>query len=355
MNKENSAYKLGFRTKSIFRKVVESYLKNGDPVSSAKISSDLDNLLSSSSIRNVMAKLERSGLLYSPFTSSGRMPTDKGLRFFVDGLLEIGDLTKKERNDIEARCNVVGKSFLEMLNDASKELSGLLNCTSLVLAPSINQPLKHIEFVPLDSSKALVVTVDINGLVENKLIELPNGLPSSGLNEASNYVNSHLNGKTLEEAKKLIDLELEQHRSQLDYLSKKVVAAGIAIKSKKNGEEHFLVNRRDLLFGDLSADADIEKLNNLLIELEDKKNMSKIIKSTAKGTGVHVFIGADSDLFNLSGCSMIIAPLKKININKDSTKTTLGAIGVIGPTRLNYSRIIPVVDFTAKVLNKFLI
>ena len=351
---EKGINKLGNRSKNILRKVIESYLSNGAPVSSAKVSKELNSLLSSSSVRNVMANLENLGLLYSPHISAGRVPTDRGLRFFVDGLLEIGDLSIQERKEIEARCSVAGKSLLEVLNEASKELSGLSKCTSLVLAPSIEQPIKHIEFVPLDASRALVVTVDINGLVENKLIEIPTGLSRSALNEASNFVNSRLYGKTLEEAKVQIDLDLAQRKSELDVLSEKVVSAGIAIKSEKNGEEHFLVNRRDFIYGDITAEQDIDRLNSLLIELENKKNMSRIIKSTTKGTGVHVFIGSDSDLFNLSGCSMIIAPLKR-NLNKNNTMKTIGAIGVIGPTRLNYARIIPMVDFTAKVLNKFLI
>ncbi len=354
MFREKKHNNIGDRSKVIMTKAVESYLKYGHPVSSSHISKCLNNSLSPSSIRVAMANLENLGLLYSPHTSAGRVPTDKGLKFFVDGLLELGDLSEQERNEIETRCNVTGRSLLEVLNQASNELSGLSQCTSLVLAPSIDKPLKHIEFVPLDLLRALVVTVDINGLVENKLIDLPKGLPRSGLTEASNYVNSRIYGKTLEETKILIDTELEKKESELDELSEKVVSAGIAIKSENNGDDHFLLNRRDLILNDILLQQDINRLNKLFIQLDNEKNFSRILKSITKGTGVHVFIGANSDLFDLAGCSMIIAPLKRKNIENKSTRVTVGAIGVIGPTRLNYARIIPMVDFTAKVLNKFM-
>ena len=354
MNKnKKDIYDIGNRAKKILSEVIEAYLNNGQPVSSKIISEKLNILLSPSSIRLVMAKLEEQGYLYSPHTSSGRIPTDRGLKLFVDGLLELGDLTKEERKNIEARCAVAGKTLLEVLDHSSKELAGLSSCTSLVFAPNnIIRPLKHIEFVPLDQDRALVVTIDINGLVENKLIRVTKGITSSALIEATNYINSKIYGKTLDEVKIIISSELDKQSSEVEKLSQQLVAEGLAIRSKEKGEEHLLINRRDFIYGKVEQKEELVRLHNLLNELQNKENFINILRNTSEGTGVNVFIGSNTEMFNLSGCSMIVAPLKQRLKNKKVT--TLGAIGVIGPSRLNYSRVIPMVDFTAKVLNKFL-
>ena len=344
---------IGIRAKAILAEVVESYLNHGKPVSSKIISEKLSPLLSSSSIRLVMAKLEEQGYLYSPHTSAGRMPTDRGLKLFVDGLLEIGDLTKEERTNIESRCSVAGKTLLEVLDHSSKELAGLSNCTSLVVAPNnIDRPLKHIEFVALDYEKALVITIDVNGLVENKLIKIPKGITNSALIEATNYINSKVYGKNLSEVKKIITKELEKQSSEIEKLSAQLVSEGIAIRSKDKGKDHFLINRRDFIYGKVDQKEELTRLDILLNQLQNKENFINILRHTSEGPGVHVFIGSNTEMFNLSGCSMIVAPLK--HRPKDKNVSTLGAIGVIGPSRLNYSRVIPMVDFTAKVLNKFL-
>ncbi len=275
----NKSSEIDSRAKIILSEIVESYLNNGNPVSSKEVSQNLNVYLSPSTIRLVMSKLEERGLLYSPHTSAGRMPTDKGLKLFVDGLLEIGDLSNDERKEIESRCSVAGKTLLEVLDDSSKKLAGLSNCTSLVFAPNtIERPLKHIEFVALDDKKALVVTIDINGLVENKLIEIPSGLTNSSLLEASNYINSKLYGKTLQETKDLIELELKEKNTEIEKLSERLVTAGIAIRSNKNGEEHFLVNRRDFIYTKLEEKDEITKLDNLLQDLQEKKKSGKYLK-----------------------------------------------------------------------------
>ena len=352
-NKNKDVSEIGNRAKTILSEIIEVYLKQGTPVSSKLISEKLNSPLSPSSIRSVMARLEDQGYLHSPHTSSGRIPTDRGLKLFVDGLLELGDLTIEERQNIEARCSVAGKTLLEVLDHSSKELAGLSNCTSLVFAPNnIDRPLKHVEFVALDKERALVITIDINGLVENKIMTVPSGITAAALIEATNYINSKVYGKTLSELKLNISKELETQNKQIDKLSEQLVSEGLAIRSKEKGEDHFLINRRDFIYGKLDKKEELFKLDKLLNELQNKKNFINILKNTSEGTGVHVFIGSNTQMFNLSGCSMIVAPLKQRVKNKNVS--TLGAIGVIGPSRLNYSRIIPMVDFTAKVLNKFL-
>jgi len=352
-NENKDKGEIGIRAKSILAEVVDVYLNEGNPVSSKLISEKLDSPLSPSTIRLVMSRLEEQGYLYSPHTSAGRVPTDRGLKLFVDGLLQLGDLTKEERNNIEARCSVAGKTLLEVLDHSSKELAGLSNCTSLVFAPNnIDRPLKHMEFVALDKEKALVITIDINGLVENKIIKVPKGITTAALIEATNYINSKIYGKTLFDLKSDISKELERQNKQIDKLSEQLVSEGIAIRSKERGEDHFLINRRDFIYAKVDQKDELIRLDLLLNQLQNKKNFINILNNTTEGTGVHVFIGSNTEMFNLSGCSMIVAPLKQRFKNKNAS--ALGAIGVIGPSRLNYSRIIPMVDFTAKVLNKFL-
>ena len=344
---------VGNRARVILSEIVDSYLNTGNPVSSKLISENLNSLLSPSTVRLIMSNLEERGLLYSPHTSSGRIPTDKGLKFFVDGILEIGDLSSEEKDSLQAKCSVVGKTIMEVLDHSSKELSGLSKCTSLVFAPNnIDRPLKHIEFVSMDNHRALVITIDINGLVENRLVELPQGFTSSSLIEASNYINSKTYGRTLTEVKTLINEELRIKNSEVEILSQQLVSAGIAVRSVEKGDSHFLINRRDLFYGKMEQKEDIKRLDVLLSEIQDKKNFINILQYTLKGMGVHVFIGSNTKVFNLAGCSMIIAPLKRTG--KSIKPNTLGAIGVIGPSRLNYAKIIPMVDFTAKILNKFL-
>ena len=254
-NKSKDVSEIGNRAKTILSEVIEVYLRQGTPVSSKLISEKLNSPLSPSSIRSVMARLEEQGYLHSPHTSSGRIPTDRGLKLFVDGLLELGDLTIEERKNIEARCSVAGKTLLEVLDHSSKELAGLSNCTSLVFAPNnIDRPLKHIEFVALDKERALVITIDINGLVENKIMTVPSGITAAALIEATNYINSKVYGKTLSELKLNISKELETQNKQIDKLSEQLVSEGLAIRSKEKGEDHFLINRRDFIYGKLDQE-----------------------------------------------------------------------------------------------------
>ena len=275
---------VGDRARIILSEIVASYLHTGPPVSSKVISENLHSMLSPSTVRLIMSNLEERGFLYSPHTSSGRIPTDKGLKFFVDGILEIGDLTSEERDSIQAKCSVAGKTIMEVLDHSSKELSGLSNCTSLVFAPNnIDRPLKHIEFVSMDNHRALVITIDINGLVENRLVELPRGFTSSSLIEASNYINSKTYGKTLSEVKNIINEELKLKNSEVENLSEQLVSAGIAVRSIDKENSHFLINRRDLFYGKMQQKEDIKRLDVLLSEIQDKKNFVNILQYTLKG------------------------------------------------------------------------
>ena len=339
---------LNERSREIFREIVEAYMDSGAPVGSRSIARRMDLNLSPASVRNVMADLEEAGLLASPHTSAGRVPTEAGMRLFVDGLLELGDLTEGERAAIEGKCNAQGRSLSDMLAEATATLSGLSNCAGLVVTPKFDSPLKHIEFVALGPGRALVVLVTEDGIVENRLLELPAGLPPSALTEASNYINERLRGRTMKEAREQIFADLERQRAQLDVLTARVVEAGLAEWAGGEPANTLIVRGRANLLEDVNALADLDRIRILFDDLEAKRDMVRVIDLTEGAEGVRIFIGSENTLFNLSGSSLIVAPFS------NSRQHIVGAIGVIGPTRLNYARIIPMVDYTAQVIGRLI-
>ncbi len=337
------------RSREIFRHIVDAYVESGEPVGSRTVSRRDGVAISAATIRNVMADLEEAGLLYSPHTSAGRIPTDAGLRLFVDGLLEIGNLTEMERSDIDSRCAAVGRSVEQVLEEATSLLSGLSECAGLVISPKTESTLKHVEFVNLPPGRALVVLVSENGMVENRVIEVPLGTPPSALVEATNYIAARLSGRTLSETQANILGELEAHQSQLDELTKRVVEAGIATWSGSGGEDGSLIVRgHSKLLDDVSAVEDLERIRLLFETLEAKRQLLRLVEAAREAAGVQIFIGAENDLFRHAGWSMIIAPYA------NNGERIVGAIGVIGPTRMNYARIIPLVDYTAKVVGRLI-
>jgi len=340
---------LNNRSKEILRLVVESYVEKGEPVGSRTLSKILDRNLSPATIRNVLSDLEESGLLYAPHTSAGRLPTDAGLRLFVDGILEIGNLTSEERQNIEAQCAVKGRPINQMLEEASNMMSGLSHCAGLVMAPTDNTALKHIEFVSLSPGKALVVIVTEGGQVENRIIDLPLGVTASALIEAGNYLAAKMVGRSLSDAEKNIETEITGAKQELDTLTAKVVEAGIATWSDvSSGEGVLIVRGQANLLDDVHALGDLEHIRALFNALERKESMLSLIKAADVADGVQIFIGAENELFSLSGISMIISPYK------NTEEEIIGAIGVVGPTRMNYARIIPMVDYTSKVVGKLM-
>lgn len=339
---------LNQRSRTIFRQIVDAYMQTGEPVGSRTLSKRLEIGLSPASIRNVMADLEDLGLLYSPHTSAGRIPTDLGLRLFVDGVMELGNLTKDERASIEAHCKENGRSLKDTLSEASHALSGLCGCAGLVMSPKNDSPLKHFEFVQLSPGRTLVVMVTEAGGVENRIIETPANIAPSALVEASNYLSARLVGHTLGEERGNIENELKQHRSQLDSLTQKVVEAGLATWAGDRDHGTLIVRGQANLLDDISALGDLERIRTLFEALETKESLIKLLDLAEKADGVQIFIGSDNPLFNMSGCSMVVAPFR------DGHQHIVGAIGVIGPTRINYSRIVPMVDYTSKVISKLI-
>ena len=351
-SKKTVISELSDRSREIFMKIVESYVETGDPIGSRSLSEQLSTNLSPATIRNIMADLENNGLLFAPHISAGRLPTDLGLKIFVDGLLEIGNLSPNERSNLESRLAGTGKSVEAMLEEAGKTLSGLSNCAGLVLAPTTESPLKHIEFINLSPGRALVVLVTAEGVVENRILEVPSDIPAFVFTEATNYLNARLVGHTLNEARSLIHSEIIESRVQLDKLSAKVVETGLATwagdKNTQTTLGTLIISGQVNLLDDVNAIADLESIRRLFTALETDETMLRLLDLADSAEGVQIFIGADNELFDLSGCSFIVAPYHS------SSSQFIGAIGIIGPTRMNYARIIPMVDYTAKLIGKLI-
>lgn len=339
---------LNQRSRDVFRLIVDTYVATGEPVGSRTISRRLGVSLSPATIRNVMADLEEQGLLYAPHPSAGRIPTEAGLRMFVSGILEIGALSEDERGAIEAKCNAAGRSLAEALAEATSMLSGLSSCAGLVLAPKTDRPLKHIEFVNLGPGRALVVLVTEEGLVENRIVDVPIGTPAATLTMATNYLNARLIGHTLDEARLVILTEMENQRTELDELSTRVIEAGLATLVGSGRNAHLIVRGQARLLEDVTAIGDLERIRALFETLETKEAIVRLLEATGRGDGVQIFIGAENVLFRHAGCSLVVAPYT------NSREQIVGAIGVIGPTRINYARIIPMVDYTAKVIGRLI-
>lgn len=335
------------RPREVFRHLVEAFLASGEPVGSRTLSQRLPLALSPASIRNVMADLESMGLLYAPHTSAGRVPTEKGLRLFVDGLLEIGELAPDERIAIEARMSGSGRQIEDLLTQATQSLAGLSRCAGLMVTAKQDSALKHVEFVAVAPGKALVIMVSEDGQVENRVIDTPIGLPVSALSEAGNYLGARLRGRTIDTARAEILAELDGEKLELDALTAKVVAAGLATLA---GPEKVLIVRgtANLLDNKLEGQADLERIRTLFEDIERKADLIRLLELAKEGDGVRIFIGSENRLFSLSGSSIVAAPYA------NAQGKIVGVIGVLGPTRLNYGRIIPMVDHTAKVIGRLL-
>jgi len=342
--------KLNERSRTIFRHIVETYLATGEPVGSRNLSRALPMALSPASIRNVMSDLEHLGFIFAPHTSAGRLPTEMGLRMFVDGLLELGDLTDDERRQIEAQVGIKRQESLEqVLTEAGEMISGLSHCAGVVLSDKQLSKIKHIEFVKLEPGKALVVLVGDDQHVENRVIELPPGVTPSSLSEASNYLNARVRDLTLGEAKARIESELASAKAELDTLTQKVIEAGLATWSGTLGDQKSLIVRGQAnLLNDVDGLENLERIRQLFDDLESKRDLVQLLGLADRGEGVRIFIGSENKLFSLSGSSLIVAPFE------DRRRKIVGVLGVIGPTRLNYARIIPMVDYTARLVGRVL-
>lgn len=343
---------LDTRSREIFRAIVDSYFNTGEPLGSRNLSKQLEVSVSPATVRNVMSDLEALGLIYAPHTSAGRLPTDIGLRFFVDSFIEFGDLNTVERREIEDKVEVAseGQTMDNILTEASNMLSGLSRSAGIVVTTKSDLKLKHIEFIRLEPKRALVVIVGENGSVENRIISLPPGTTASSLVEASNYINAKIAGLTISEAQLELEKIKNQARGELDILAQKLVDQGIAVWTGGTAADggQLIISGHSNLLNNLEAMDDIEHVRKLFSELESKDNFLKLLELTEEGEGVRIFIGSENKLFSMSGTSVIVAPYR------NNEQRVVGAIGIVGPTRLNYARIVPMVDYTANIISKFI-
>ncbi|MEC7298802.1 heat-inducible transcriptional repressor HrcA [Pseudooceanicola nitratireducens] len=340
---------LNDRSREVFRRVVEGYLTNGEPVGSRTLTRSMSEKVSAATIRNVMQDLEFLGLLDSPHVSAGRIPTQQGLRMFVDGLLEVGDLDNTDREKIDATIGNGGSDVGGMLDRIGSALSGATQGASLVLAPKHEAPIKHIEFVSLGSDRALVVLVFADGHVENRLFHPPPGQTPSSMREAANFVNALAEGRTLSELGQVIKTEIAKRRQEIDVLARDLIDSGWAEWDDQGARyERLIVRGRANLLGEDAAEEDLERIRTLFDDLERKRDIAEFLELAEEGEGVRIFIGSENKLFSLSGSSLVVSPY----MNAD--RKIIGAVGVIGPTRLNYGRIVPIVDYTAQLVGRMI-
>lgn len=349
-NRRSPMQEMSDRSREIFRLIVESFLETGEPIGSRTLAQKGVLSLSPASIRNVMSDLEHMGLVTAAHVSAGRMPTEAGLRLFIDGLLEVGNLSEEERSSIEARIAGSAAKSEELLTQATSLLSGLSHMAGLVVTEKREVALKHAEFVAIAPGRTLVVLIGEDGSVENRIIETPAGLLPSSLIQATNYLSARLSGKTLDQARNAILNDLQDNRAELDTLSAKLVQSGIAQWSgaPEKSSPSLIVRGQAKLLEDVSAAEDLERIRRLFEDIEQKSDLIGLLDSAKTGDGVRIFIGSENKLFSLSGSSIIAAPYR------DSQQRVIGVIGVLGPTRMNYARIIPMVDFTAKLVGRLI-
>ena len=333
------------RSREVFRRVVEGYLASGDPVGSRTLTRSMTEKLSAATIRNVMQDLEFLGLLDSPHISAGRIPTQLGLRMFVDSLLEVGTVAAEDRERIDATLDSNDQDVTSLLDTIGAALSGITRGASLVLAPKVEAPIRHIEFVSLSADRALVVLVFANGQVENRIFTPPPGQTPSSMREAANFLNALAEGKTLTELRRSMTADIARHRQEIDSLARELVESGLAVwENPGETSERLIVRGRANLLEEDSTD--IDRIRSLFDDLERKRDIADFLELAESGDGVRIFIGSENKLFSLSGSSLVVSPY----MNAD--RKIIGAVGVIGPTRLNYGRIVPIVDYTAQLVGR---
>ncbi len=334
------------RSREVFRRVVEGYLETGEPVGSRTLTRTMSEQVSAATIRNVMQDLEYLGLLDSPHVSAGRVPTQAGLRLFVDGFLETASPAAPDRERIDATLGGNDQDVSAMLDHIGTALSTITRGASIVLAPKTEAPIRHIEFVSLAPDRALVVLVFADGQVENRLFRPPPGQTPSSMREAANFLNALAEGRTMAELRRIMGAEIARRRQEIDSLARELVESGLAVwENAGQSQERLIVRGRANLL-DAQADTDVDRIRSLFDDLERKRDIAEFLDLAEEGEGVRIFIGSENKLFSLSGSSLVVSPY----MNAD--RKIIGAVGVIGPTRLNYGRVVPIVDYTAQLVGR---
>lgn len=347
VERTNLLAEMNDRTREVFRRVVESYLTSGDPIGSRTVTRSMSEKLSAATIRNVMQDLEYLGLLDSPHVSAGRIPTHLGLRLFVDGLMELGSVANEDREKIEASVGDSDSDVSSLLDHVGATLSGITRSASVVLAPKQESALRHIEFVSLSPERALVVLVFADGHVENRVFTPPPGQTPASMREAANFLNAIADGRRLSDLSHSIQREISDRRQEIDGLAQALVESGMALwVDGGDRNERLIVRGQSNLLSDGAESANLDRIRTLFDDLERKRDIADFLELAESGEGVRIFIGSENKLFSLSGSTLVVSPY----MNAD--RKIIGAIGVIGPTRLNYGRIVPIVDYTAQLVGR---
>jgi len=337
------------KKKIVLNQIIDSYLIDGAPVGSKTLSNKSEEMASSSSLRNIMSQLEVMGLIYSPHVSSGRLPTEKGLRLYVDNLLAFQTLYNAKDNLFLKDLNNAGqRGPKELLSEASASLSGMSSHAGIVVVPKTEKDLKHVEFVRLSKEKALVVLIDSIGSVENRIITIDEGTPDMTFEMAGNYLNSKINGQSIDELRTKINLDIKKRKNEIDALAAGLINKGLAIWANDHSDSSLIIHGHDKLLDDVQAIEDLEKIKSLFSTLGNQELSIQLLEDIASASGVKIFIGSENRLFEGTGCSLIIAPIQAYE------QKVFGALGVIGPKRMNYSKIISMVDYTSQIVSKLL-
>ena len=337
------------KKKIVLNQIIDSYLIDGAPVGSKTLSNKSEEMASSSSLRNIMSQLEVMGLIYSPHVSSGRLPTEKGLRLYVDNLLAFQTLYNAKDNLFLKDLNNAGqRGPKELLSEASASLSGMSSHAGIVVVPKTEKDLKHVEFVRLSKEKALVVLIDSIGSVENRIITIDEGTPDMTFEMAGNYLNSKINGQSIDELRTKINLDIKKRKNEIDALAAGLINKGLAIWANDHSDSSLIIHGHDKLLDDVQAIEDLEKIKSLFTTLGNQELSIQLLEDIASASGVKIFIGSENRLFEGTGCSLIIAPIQAYE------QKVFGALGVIGPKRMNYSKIISMVDYTSQIVSKLL-
>ena len=348
-DRSNLLNEMSSRSREVFRQVVEGYLETGEPVGSRTLTRSMAEQVSAATIRNVMQDLEHFGLLDSPHVSAGRVPTQLGLRMFVDGILEVASVGAQDREMIEAMVGDGDSDLTATFDKIGSALSGLTHGASLVLTPKKDAPIRHIDFVSLAPDRALAVIVHSDGQVENRVFVPDPGQTPVSMREAANYLNAIAEGRTLAELQNVVGSDIKRRRRELDEAAQLMIEAGLAVWESQAGQpERLIVRGRSNLLADETDEAQLERIRSLFDDLERKRDIADFLELADQGEGVRIFIGSENKLFSLSGSSLVVSPY----MNAD--RKVIGAVGVIGPTRLNYGRVVPIVDYTAQIVGRLL-
>ena len=337
------------KKKIVLNQIIDSYLIDGAPVGSKTLSNKSQEMASSSSLRNIMSQLEVMGLIYSPHVSSGRLPTEKGLRLYVDNLLAFQTIYNENDNLFLKDLNNAGqRGPKQLLSEASASLSGMSSHAGIVVVPKTEKDLRHIEFVRLSKEKALVVLIDSIGSVENRIIAIDEGTPDMTFEMAGNYLNSKINGQNIDELRAKINSDINKRKNEIDALAAGLISKGLAIWASDHSDSSLIIHGHDKLLDDVQAIEDLEKIKSLFSTLGNQELSIQLLEDIASASGVKIFIGSENRLFEGTGCSLIIAPIQTYE------QKVFGALGVIGPKRMNYSKIISMVDYTSQIVSKLL-